>query len=468
MRRFLKKLCGLFLCTAIVLNTGLTIYAEDEPLSEKEQAEKAAAEAALAMPIASNSYANWPEGPSIYGESGIIMDINSGAVLYAKEIDTRQFPASITKIMTSLAALENSQLTDKVTFTEDSISFLEYGDAHIGMRPGEEISMEDALYAVLLASANEVSYAVAENAGGLGYDKFIEFMNTRAKELGAQNTNFVNANGLHDENHYTSARDMALMASELFRHPESHTIMQTLQHTILPTNLEAESRIFQQNHKMLYPRHAYYYEFCKGGKTGFTNEALTTLVTYADNGNMQLVAVNLKTHGANVYPDTRNMFDYAYNNFQKVPIKDLEKSKEIETFALEEPYVVLPEAVKFDALKSEIIETGAEKDRTGKIVYTYNEQPVGTMEVTLSDAYYEKKNGAELTDETKKTEAKKEAKKEGMPLWGKVLLGIVATGLLAFAIYFYFALKRYKRRMARKRRRQREQRARKSRNKYRS
>ena len=98
------------------------------------------------MPVESNALKNWPEGPGIFAEAGIIMDMNSGAILYAKNIDEKEFPASITKIMTALVALENSELTDKVHFTEESVAFLEYGDASIGMQPGEEITMEDALY----------------------------------------------------------------------------------------------------------------------------------------------------------------------------------------------------------------------------------------------------------------------------------------------------------------------------------
>ncbi|MEG0228515.1 MAG: D-alanyl-D-alanine carboxypeptidase, partial [Lachnospiraceae bacterium] len=186
MKRRWKKGLAAVLSGLVFLSTGVTIDAEDE--AKQKTPEQIAIEqemaAAYAMPVNSNGLENWPQGPAVYAESAIVMDVNSGAILYAKNVDEKRFPASITKIMTALVTLENSQLTDRVKFTKDSISFLEYGDAHIGMKPGEEISMEDALYGMLLASANEVSHAIAENAGGFGYDGFIAKMNEKAEELG--------------------------------------------------------------------------------------------------------------------------------------------------------------------------------------------------------------------------------------------------------------------------------------------
>lgn len=453
MNGIMKRICSVIISAAIFCSMGLTIYATDKEKTPEELAEEQAAADVYAQPVDSNAIANWPQGPAIYGESGIVMDMKSGAILYAKKMDDQHFPASITKIMTSLIALENSELTDKVTFTEDSISFLEYGDAHIGMKPGEELTMEQALYAVLLASANEVSHAVAENAGGLGYDKFIATMNERAKELGCLNTNFVNANGLHDEKHYTSARDMALMGSELFKHEEIKTIMQTLQYTIPATNITAEERVFQQNHKMLYPQNSRYYENCVGGKTGFTNESLTTLITFSDNKDMQLVAVNLKTHGANVYPDTRNMFDYVYSNFKKVLIKENEKSDDIDKLEDDTAYVVLPESVTFADLKSTLVESGDKKDRQATLAYTYQNQPVGSTKVTLSNAYY-KKHGVEVEKTTEKDTKDTEKANSTMPLRMKIIIG-AGVAVLLFLIYFSFAYRRYKKRMKKRKHRER-------------
>ena len=169
--------------------------------------------------VDSNAIAGWAKGPHIYSEAGIVMDIDSGAILYAKNIDNPHYPASITKILTGLVALENNELTDIVTITPEDYNFLKRGDNHIGLKNKEEITMEDALHGTLLASGNEVAHAVASNTEG-GYENFIKLMNKKAKELGCKNSNFVNSHGLHDDEHYTSARDMALIGSACFQNED--------------------------------------------------------------------------------------------------------------------------------------------------------------------------------------------------------------------------------------------------------
>ena len=181
----------LFAMQPVQLTFAEEVQVQDGDLnSEEKTAEQLAAEAerkeALETPSETDQLENWPAGPAVYAHSAIVMDMNSGAILYSKKAEERHFPASITKLLTTLVALENAELTDKVTFSQASVDILNWDDAHIGMRPGEEISMKDALRAVLLASANEVSYAVAESTGithlNGGYNTFIELMNTRAKE----------------------------------------------------------------------------------------------------------------------------------------------------------------------------------------------------------------------------------------------------------------------------------------------
>ena len=171
------------------------------------------------------------------------------------------------------------------------------------------ISLEQALYATLLASANEAAYAVAENVGknaGHDYNWFIQQMNEECKSLGGENSNFVNANGLHDDNHYTCARDMALIGREIWRYPEFLKICQEQSYTI-PASDTTEEHVFPQHHKMLIKENKNYYQYAVAGKTGYTSNALSTLITMADNGNMKLVCVVLRTHGANIYPDTKNL-----------------------------------------------------------------------------------------------------------------------------------------------------------------
>lgn len=341
-----------------------------------------------------NSLEGWPQGPQVYGKAAIVMDMNSGAIVYGKRINDQHYPASITKLMTALVALENAGLDDEVLFSQESIDILRSDYASIGMKPGEIISMKDALYGMLLASGNEVAYAIAENVGkkmGGGYDTFIQKMNERAAELGCTGSHWVNANGLHDDLHYTTAHDMALIGAELYKHEEFRTITQTLNYTIGPTNLVNESRTFQQNHKMLWPSHSKYYEYCTGGKTGYTDHSRTTLVTMADNGTLQLVAVLLRDDG-NVYDDTRAMMDYVFQNFSKVPLNDQQKPEEVKTYADENAYVLLPQGIGYSALDHEI-EIKDEKTASGKITFFYKGQNVGSTDVTLTPEYVEEKTG---------------------------------------------------------------------------
>ena len=342
-------------------------------------------------------------------------------------------------LLTALVAFENGKLEDPVLFSHESLAFLEPGDAYIGMKEGNQITLEQALYATLLASANEGAYAVAENVGknaGHDYEWFLEQMNARCRELGGENSNFTNPHGLHDENHYTCARDMALIGRELFRHPEFFNIVQTLNYTI-PASDTTEEHIFQQKHKMLKEGNAYYYEYAVGGKTGYTDQALSTLVTMADNGDMQLVCVVLKTHGANVYPDTRNLLEYGFANFSKVLPAANEKSEDVAQI-LDEQNIVAPVGVEFKDLDLEIVpdeETGDE----GLLEYSYKGIPVGTVRAVLSQTYLEKQLEAkekaqkESEDGDKKSGKKKTNASENRQILKKCILGAAGVLLVVLA-----------------------------------
>ena len=361
--------------------------------------------------------------------------------------------------MTVLIALENGQLDDKVTVTDDCINCLEYGYAHIGLNPGEEISLKDALYAVLLASANEAAYAIGESIGE-GYDWFIQEMNSRCKELGGLNSNFVNTNGLEDPNHYTTARDMALITRELLNnHPEFEEICQTMQYTIPATNLTSETRTFQQKHQMFYEGNEYYDARVIAGKTGYTDLALNTLVTCADDGNRRLICVVLRTHGRNVYSDTEALLNYGFDNFQKVSIKEREKSENIKSID-ENAYVLLPSGVEFESLEMKLIPDSNDKT-AGIVEYTYDGHLVGTASVQFSDVYLEK-NEPEMKPEEKKKEQKENSVWKWI-IW--IVAGIVILGTIFFLFLLAVAVKRKKkreaqrrRRIARKRKRQQEER----------
>ena len=416
-------LCG-GICPGMILTVSATEMAEegDEGLTEQEKAEKAEQELqqqVYAMPVESNGWENWPQGPGTYGEAAIVMEVGTGAILYAKNIDDHHYPASITKVLTALVALENGQLTDTVTFSHDSVAFLQPGDSSVGLKEGNIISLDQALHATLLASANEAAYAVGESVGinaGYDYNWFLEQMNTRCKELGGENSNFVNTNGLHDPNHYTCARDMALIGRELFKYPEFFSIVQTLNYEI-PESETTEQHVFQQKHKMLIPGNSNYYEYAIGGKTGYTSDALSTLITMADNGNLQLVCVVLRTHGANIYPDTRNLFDYAFANFQKISVEENETSEDVDECS---GYVVVPNGVEFTDLDMEIIPDGGTSTEA-TLEYRYDDQVVGSARAVLSQSYLAEHSAKVQDVKELRAQTKEKSEDNEKNLWEKLV-----------------------------------------------
>lgn len=445
MKPVLRRILAVVLTVAAVMTPVAGVYAEPAPINPEAETgtegltpEEAMKKSYDRQPE-TNSLTGWPKGPQVYGNAAIVMDVNSGAVLYAKSIDDKHYPASITKMMTALVALENSSMDDEVLFSQDSVDILEWDYASIGMTPGEILSMEDAMYGMLLASANEVAYAIAESVGnklGGGYEAFIQKMNDRGVELGCTGSNWVNANGLFDELHYTTAHDMALITSELCKHPEVFTIMQTLNYTIPPTNLVDESRTFQQNHKMLWPGNSKYYEYCTGGKTGFVDESKTTLVTTADNGTLQLVAVVLRDEG-NVYDDTRAMLDYAFDNFSKIMLKEQAKPEEVRSYTEDDAYVLLPKGIDFSSLEHQISITD-EREASGRITFYYEGQNVGSTGVTLMPEYIEETTGytnrMKPADEAGSAQDGRAENGFHIPDWLIPVMAVAAVVLAAFAV----------------------------------
>lgn len=445
-----RLLCGFLSAAILAVQPGAIVMADDTEEEIQSEAE-ARKQAIYDTAPESNGIEGWPQGPNVYAASAVVMDMDTGAVLYEKKADERHYPASITKLLTVLVALENMELTDTVLFSQASVDFLNYDDAQIGMKPGEELSMEDSLYAVLLASANEVSYAVAESTGialGGTYETFIEMMNRRSQELGCIGSHWVNPNGLHDDDHYTTAYDMALIASAVYQEEEFRNIMKTLEYRIGFTNLTQEERVFQQNHKMLWPENYYYYEYCTGGKTGYTDQSGTTLVTMAENGGMRLVAVVLQDYGVDAYTDTRAMFDYAFANFSKAAVPVEETSEQIKRFVQDEAYVDLPAGVSFSQLEQQIEQSGSVAADRGIVKYLYQGQLLGKAEVVLDVVHFnkaaakeEKKAAGTLTDENNKADTSKIV---------KVLIMVLTVIVLLFFIYFLYV--RYRREQMRKRR----------------
>ena len=471
MKKFLNVVISSFLCASLVMTPvfatpeGTPSNGIEEPTAEVTETEipeepveetpdengHYSVEYTHDIQPETNSLPSWPQGPLINSESAILMDMDTGEILYGKNPYKKQYPASITKLLTVLVALDYIQVDDTVEFSQESIDFLKPGDAHIAMQPGEVISMTDALYAILFASANEVSYAVAENVGKKylngGFDEFIQKMNEKSDELGCKNSNWVNANGLHDDEHYTTAYDMALIGAAIYENPLFNEMMEQFEHVIPPTNLVDEQRVFQQHHKMTWDGGKYYYEYCKGGKTGYTDNAQTTLVTLSDDGNRRFVAVILYDRGGKAYDQTRELFDYGYSQFEKVNPQDVNTDGDITAFLDVNQSLSLPEGVSLNELDSKVEADNDEYGR-GTVTYSYKDNPMGTFNVKLSDEAYESltKDAGDnpvIEEETSKVD---DDSKEAFIKALHISIIVVITLIIIVFIVFLVKLYQYKKR----------------------
>lgn len=404
----------------------------------------------------------WPQGPEIVSSSGIIMEEDTGTILYEKNSHDVHYPASITKIMTTLLAIENSEMDEIVTFSYDAVHKTE--GSGIARDVDEQMTMEQCLYGIMLASSNECAYAVAEHVAG-NIDAFIQMMNDRAAKLGCQNTHFNNCNGLPDEQHYTSAYDMALIAREAYQNETFRIICGAKTYTIPFTNKHTDEETYLQNHhQMLYPYRTrkYLYDYCLGGKTGYTTAANNTLVTYAEKDGMTLICVVLDAPAGGHYDDTRGLFDFCFDNFKVMNISENETSfagqnqnregilTNYEPFVALDPSadIILPIAAEFKDAVPEIIYNQEDEDILGSICYTYGDRQVGSADITATNAVVE---GFQFQEERKDTSDAdgSEKQKEDAPQEKEVFqidvkqifivfLGILGIGAVLFLIWKVF------------------------------
>ena len=320
-KKTLRRLLTSTLCSAIFITQTVPVFATDSygaPLVTATPTPDPHT-AYYNQPADTDSIEGWVKAPQIEGESAILVDMLSGTILYSKNADKAQYPASITKIMTGLLGCENLDPSAKFTMTESAArSITESNSSSIYADTGEEFTVEQALMAVMLQSANEMSVAVAEEVSG-SVKKFVELMNTRAQQLGCKNTHFNNPNGLPDETHVTTAGDMAKIAKAAWQNPLCRKFFTTDLYNIPPTNIFNETRYLLNHHKMMAGRD-YAYDGVLGGKTGYTDAAGATLITYAKRGNMTLVAVVMNSvNGA--WADTKSLLDYGFDNFEVQKVK---------------------------------------------------------------------------------------------------------------------------------------------------
>lgn len=353
------------------------------------------------------TYYNLDNKPLVNSEAAIVMEASTGTILYAKNIHNKHFPASITKVLTSLIAIENSSLGETVTHSKKAIFDVDLDSSRIGIDVGEQLTMEQSLYGIMLESANEVSYAVAEHIAG-DVDSFAKLMNEKAKSLGALNSNFVNPHGLPNDNHVTTAYDMALIARAAIQNETFRKITNTRVYTIPPTNVQEETRYLANSHRFIKNRNQF--EGAIGGKTGYTTKAKYTLVTFAERNGMTLVSVILRCDSiTNEYQDTQALLNFGFDNFSLYNISDINGNDESSAFESTlftkysplfstsngrlqvggEGNVVLPKNASFNEVNKEVIlipltDLTEDINTIGKINYTYNNIFIGSTDITYN------------------------------------------------------------------------------------
>lgn len=251
--------------------------------------------------------------PNVSADNFVLMDGLTGEILYSSNPNAAYPPASTTKTMTALLTLENSKLEDKVIVGKNPPFAV---GSKAGIRENEELTVKDLLYGLLFVSGNDAANALAEHIGG-STENFVAMMNKRAKELGCENTNFVNANGLYDPNHKTSAKDLALIMRELVKHPEfSEIATDNNTYNIIAANTPDVKHPVSNEIKMVWKNGRYYYNGIEGAKTGYTTQSLHSYVVSAKRNNQRLIVAIVHSNSSDFYSDATKLLNYGFNNFE--------------------------------------------------------------------------------------------------------------------------------------------------------
>lgn len=411
--KFISILLAVFLFATNVntmINTSSTVYAAESDLEAEREERKT-------LPIQTDHIENWPKGPAIGAKSAILMEMNTHTILYAKSIDQKNFPASTTKIFTCLLAMQNCTLDETVTFSYDAIHDVPLDGSKLGdVNEGDTLTMEQALYCILVQSANEVASAVGEHVAEKlslagenqkNIDAFADLMNQKAAELGCKNTHFTNANGLHDENHYTTAYDLALIGCEFFNNELLCKISSTPQYHFKLNSSDEDER-WMASKNQLYKGKPYQYDYLLGSKTGFVSQSRQTLVSAAEKNGMKLVCVIFGEETPYQFEDTIALFQYGFENFQRLSVSENETNYKIiagdlfdtdndlfgdstPLMSLEEgSYVILPNTAAFtdmvSSLDYEDHSNQGDQNVIATINYTYADVPVGSCKIIFSNS----------------------------------------------------------------------------------
>ncbi len=341
------------------------------------------------------------DAPEITGDSGIVMDLDTGDILYAKNMYKRAEPASTTKLMTALLAVKHLSPSDKITVLDGALSGITYDAVSIGLSPGEIMSVQDLLYALLLPSANDAANVLGMAVSGT-IANFAKDMNVMATSLGCKGTHFANANGLPDQNHYTTAYDMALIARAAYGQSRIRDVIRTESYWIPATNMVGERELWTTN-QMLYDITDLYYEYCTGGKTGYTESAGNTMVAFAEKDSRRLVSVVFGCPSSDDrFLDSAKLLEFAFDSYHVIrPLEGfslsmpdrstnpvLENYYDILThslpeFSVDTDLTIYTRAnVTADDIKKDIsLNTDRTTDDVGQVTLTYKGETLSTIPI---------------------------------------------------------------------------------------
>lgn len=438
----------------------------------------------FSMSVCAFAKPDWPLDTGCQSEAGIVMDLDSGAVLFAQNIHVQEYPASITKLLTALVVVENASMDEQVTFSHDAVYNVESGSGNkLQLEEGDVLSVKDCLYVMLLQSSNQAANALAERVGG-SREAFADMMNEKAASLGCRESHFVNPSGLNDPEQLTSAYDMAQIGAAVFGNPTLLEICSTTSATLPPTINNPNGRTYSMEHKLVVTGDSSdenYYPSAVAGKTGYTSLAGQTLVTYAEQDGRRQVAVTLKSTQRTHYSDTKTILDFGFARFKNVSVAENETDYVTgeepvtigdETYSPSDLYldekavVTLPNDAQFsDAdkyLQTEIPASHPE-GAVGRIIYTYNDRQIGvawvystkaaSAPVSAEDGTDNETAGSENTTDAAKTGTSSTADKEKKPLkltkatYIAAGAGVVVLLIAAAVIWFMIQRKQEEERM---------------------
>ena len=316
------RILTVFLCLSLLFYGSSISALADEPKTDEEY--QAEAEERKELTVETNEVPGWPSGPAIGAEAAILMDADTGQILYAKNIDERLMPASTTKIMTCLTAIKRgANMSDVITVSQAAIDANDPEGSNMGLYAGEQLTLEEIMTGILVCSANEGCNALAEHMAG-SMDGYVDYMNDEAAKMGLTNTHFVTTNGLPDPDHYTTARDLATIAREFFSYDVLCRLSSTPYVELEETDTHKAHSLYSKN--KLYKNRDYEYPYLLGSKTGYTDDARQTLVSAAEKDGTRLICVILMEEAPYQFEDTVNLFDYGFANFSYSRISDFENT----------------------------------------------------------------------------------------------------------------------------------------------